>query len=440
MIAWILLILLAVAFLVLGFGDILRFSPRCALAIASVCFRQSIRRRVLWITPLAIAGVVAVSQFQRSVDPQDAVRQITMYCLFATGLLVAMVCIVLACTNLPAEIENRVIYTIATKPVTRLEIILGKVAGFAGISLCILLIMGLFTWSYLHLVDWRLRAAIAAQLPAPATTRPADASEATLRYYQREGTLHARQMGLPDWLGFYAHRPRDVNDYWMPGDDDGEISVMFRVNRSQLSTAVESALGEDFNVAVLRLGVLARPSPAPPTTQPRNVGAPRINVEFYTAARERVFGTATMKDVQVDGRNGSASNIVWNNDGRPHEITVFISAADMNRWIPSEQAGHEVTVYASLIGLEKNLEYTIVPLPRKQASPGSPPAMELLVLEDQDAEGKPIWRALRSLGPPTFWGSSACSFGAAAVTWQFTVSGTSDWRGGRSLAPSNCGR
>src|SRR5712675_1397499 len=97
-----------------------------------------------------IVLMLVVAQFQKPVDAQDAVRQTTSYCLFATGLLVAIVTIILACTNLPQEIENRVIYTVATKPITRLEIVIGKVIGFCRVSFWILLIMGLFSWSYLR--------------------------------------------------------------------------------------------------------------------------------------------------------------------------------------------------------------------------------------------------------------------------------------------------
>src|SRR3954470_14722277 len=182
----VLILIVLVGLLGIGLKDVLRFSITRAWAISGVCFRQSIRRRVLWLTPLVILGVLIVSQFQKAIDPQDAVRQQTSYCLFASGLLVAIVTIILACTNLPQEIENRVIYTVATKPITRLEIVVGKVIGFVRVSFWILLIMGLFSWGYLRFRDWRLRSEIRAQLEGPTETnlRP------TLEYYRDRGTLH----------------------------------------------------------------------------------------------------------------------------------------------------------------------------------------------------------------------------------------------------------
>src|SRR5687767_5314986 len=209
-----------VGLLGIGLKDVLRFSVTRSWAISSVCFRQSIRRRVLWLTPLVILGVLTVSQFQKPIDAQDAVRQTTSYSLFATGLLVAIVTIILACTNLPQEIENRVIYTVATKPTTRLEIVVGKVIGFVRVSFWILLIMGIFTWGYLRWQDWRARSEITAQL-AEANVDPI--SRPTLEYYKQHGTLHARELVLPERLALYAHEPTSAEDRWVAGGNEGEM-------------------------------------------------------------------------------------------------------------------------------------------------------------------------------------------------------------------------
>ena len=137
--------------LIAGASDGHRFSFTRVWAISGVCFDESIRKRVLWIAPLAIFGVIGITQFQRALDEQDALRQSVKICLFATGLVVMLSSIILACTNLPKEIESRVIYTIVTKPITRLELVLGKVIGFARVSLALIGIMGIFTWVYMRI-------------------------------------------------------------------------------------------------------------------------------------------------------------------------------------------------------------------------------------------------------------------------------------------------
>src|SRR4051812_26399333 len=90
--------------LLVGMHEILRASWKRIWAISGVCFDESIRRRVLWITPLAILGILIVSQLQHPLDEQDAIRQTIKICLFTTGMLVVVTTIILACTNLPREI------------------------------------------------------------------------------------------------------------------------------------------------------------------------------------------------------------------------------------------------------------------------------------------------------------------------------------------------
>lgn len=161
-------VLIVLIGLAVGFRDVLRFSLMRTWAISSVTFAESIRKRVLWVTLLAMLGVVAVSQFTRPNDPQDAIRQTVKFSFMATGLVVSLVALILASTNLQREIENRVIFTIVTKPTTRLEIIFGKIVGMARVMGLILLIMGIFTWGYASLRSWNLEKGIKASLAANA--------------------------------------------------------------------------------------------------------------------------------------------------------------------------------------------------------------------------------------------------------------------------------
>ena len=187
-----------------GLRDLGRFSPKRIWALSGVCFDESIRKRVLWIAPLAMLGVIVVTELQKALDEQDALRQSLKFCLFATGTVAVMVSIILAATNLPRDIETRVIYTIVTKPTTRLELILGKIVGFARVSLALLLIMGLFTWGYLRVRERRERGQIAHRL------RDGDVGEteqARLTHYLDTGLLTARTLRSPDQFQVYGRMP-----------------------------------------------------------------------------------------------------------------------------------------------------------------------------------------------------------------------------------------
>jgi ABC-type transport system involved in multi-copper enzyme maturation permease subunit len=189
---------------VLGLKDVLRFAPRRVWAISGVCFDESVRRRILWIIPLAIVGLIIVVQLQQPSDEQDAIRQTTKFCLFATGLVVITSTIILACTSLPREIENRVIYTIVTKPTTRLEIVLGKIVGFSKVSLTILIIMGLFTFGYLHFLAWSLERDLRDRLSANAVEA---VSRPTFEHYVNAGLLNAKTLVTPEQMSIFGQMP-----------------------------------------------------------------------------------------------------------------------------------------------------------------------------------------------------------------------------------------
>lgn len=215
---------------VYGFADVVRLSPYRVLAISSVAFAESIRRRVLWVTPVAIVGILAVAQFLDPVDPQDALRQTTKVCLFATGLVVVVTAIILACTNLPKEIESRVIYTIVTKPTTRLEIVLGKVVGFALVSGVILLIMGGFSLSYLKLREWSTRSWIRSQLAADHVDMQLRPS---FQLYADSGLLVTKSMAEPDSARVVARPPVDGAPTVLAGAESQYFTVPFELTPEQ---------------------------------------------------------------------------------------------------------------------------------------------------------------------------------------------------------------
>jgi ABC-type transport system involved in multi-copper enzyme maturation permease subunit len=237
-VGWVFLAVIVLAFIAFGMRDLARLSWRRLNAISSVCWAESLRRRVLWITPLAIIGAVVVCQLQNAVDPQDAIRQTTKICLFTAGLVVTLVAIILAATNLQKEIDTRVIYTIVTKPTTRLEIVLGKLWGFAKVSAAILLIMGVFTYAYLHLRASLLEKAIANALQGMPESNPTYAS---LDYYRKAGLLNAKAMIQPTWMQMLARPNRDGEPRIVEGGQGGKFMARFNLSEANAEQVVDAA-------------------------------------------------------------------------------------------------------------------------------------------------------------------------------------------------------
>jgi ABC-type transport system involved in multi-copper enzyme maturation permease subunit len=310
---WIVGAAVVIVGLLYGIGDIIRLSPVRVWAISSVSFAESIRRRVLWVTPVAIVGIIAVAQFLDPVDPQDALRQTTKVCLFATGLVVVITAIILACTNLPKEIESRVIYTIVTKPTTRLEIVLGKVLGFARVSFVILLIMGLFTLAYLKLREWRTRSWIREQLAADrvdAQLRPA------FQLYANSGLLVTKSMAEPSSAQIVARPAAEGQPAVLAGAESQYFTVPFALSSEEkqsirkavegggalfvlntlgyeqrLPTAEEAKQIRDLRIPTATVGQEPEPSsllPSLPSLAAVSLPIPQINVKLYNKEMERL--------------------------------------------------------------------------------------------------------------------------------------------------------
>ncbi|HXE56241.1 MAG TPA: ABC transporter permease, partial [Tepidisphaeraceae bacterium] len=208
---WVAGIIVVGGLLFFGIEDVVHVRWRRIWAISGVSFAESLRRKVLWVTPLAILGVIAVSWLQHALDPQEAIRQTIKFCLFASGLLVTITAIILACTNLPREIENRVIYTIVTKPTNRLEIVLGKIIGFIRVSGLIVLIMGAFTFIFLAIQNHSLNSQIAERLK----TESDPATRQTLEGYQTAGLLSTRSLAQPAQFEVFEQAPDNSGIQWL---------------------------------------------------------------------------------------------------------------------------------------------------------------------------------------------------------------------------------
>jgi len=113
--------------------------------MAGVTFREAARRKILWTAVIAGAAILALFatglHFQvkdsthHNVPPlivhqvQNALLQVGFY---AVNLLTVVMTILTSVDTLSGEISSGTIQAIATKPLPRWEILMGKWLGFAG--------------------------------------------------------------------------------------------------------------------------------------------------------------------------------------------------------------------------------------------------------------------------------------------------------------------
>ena len=122
--------------------------------MAGVTFREAARKKVLWMAFVAGACFLALfatgMHFQaQGIHLRNEIirRQILntslMMGLYAADLLTVLMTILIAADTLSGEIASGTIHAIATKPITRRQILFGKWIGFAGmLTVYILFLLG----------------------------------------------------------------------------------------------------------------------------------------------------------------------------------------------------------------------------------------------------------------------------------------------------------
>ena len=128
---------------------------RTVLLMAQVTFLEAARRKILWLA--GIAGVAflglfaaALGSMLRSMHPDvtpvarlEGVGMMTMMVLYAGSMMTSLMAALISCDTLSGEIASGTIHAIATKPVNRWCLVLGKWIGFVVmLALYVLFIEG----------------------------------------------------------------------------------------------------------------------------------------------------------------------------------------------------------------------------------------------------------------------------------------------------------
>ncbi|MBM4066508.1 MAG: hypothetical protein FJ266_12845 [Planctomycetes bacterium] len=114
------------------------------LTIAGHTFREVIRKKILHVLIGLGILIIIVSPFIPTTDEPDARVKMMLVVFFQVVVFLCIVGVIfLSATSLPHEIEDRTIYGVLSKPVSRLKIVAGKITGFALLSVLVLIILGL---------------------------------------------------------------------------------------------------------------------------------------------------------------------------------------------------------------------------------------------------------------------------------------------------------
>lgn len=113
-------------------------------AVALLTLREAVRKKVFLVLLVFSIALLAIFALMPTVDPQTKLRVVELWCLRAMTFFLAVIAIFVAAFSLPREIEKRQIYLLASKPISKVVIVLGKYVGYIvllTLSLGIMLLM-----------------------------------------------------------------------------------------------------------------------------------------------------------------------------------------------------------------------------------------------------------------------------------------------------------
>ncbi len=134
---------------VAGARDLAEARPRRVHALARLAVQESLRRRI-WVALVLFVVILIFAGWFLDPNSFDPAKLYLNFVLQATTYLVLLLSLFLSVFSLPADMKNRTIHTVVTKPARRSEIFLGRLIGFGAIGATMLLVMAVL--SYLFVV------------------------------------------------------------------------------------------------------------------------------------------------------------------------------------------------------------------------------------------------------------------------------------------------
>ena len=122
--------------------DLTRISPRRVLALAWLARREALHRWVLMAFVLFSLLLLFGAWFLDELSNDPSRLYLAFVLEMSRGLLL-LLALVLSVASIPADLAQRTIFTIVTKPVRASELVLGRMLGFWMVGTAMLLFFGI---------------------------------------------------------------------------------------------------------------------------------------------------------------------------------------------------------------------------------------------------------------------------------------------------------
>ncbi len=121
------------------------------LTVAKLVLRESLRKKILFVLGLFFLILLVSSPFLDTVRPEDKIKLVERISFSSLAFFGILAAIFLPAASLPGEIEEKLIQAIMTKPIGRLNFLLGKILGFVSIIGFLFLLMGILSWALIQI-------------------------------------------------------------------------------------------------------------------------------------------------------------------------------------------------------------------------------------------------------------------------------------------------
>ena len=122
------------------------------LAIILLTYRESLRKKILLVLVLFCIGLIVSSAFFPVVSSSARIKLVQTWTFQGVTFFGILVAIFLAAVSISSDIENKRVFLVLTKPVTRETIIMGRLIGFILTTAVITVIMALVGLGYIRIV------------------------------------------------------------------------------------------------------------------------------------------------------------------------------------------------------------------------------------------------------------------------------------------------
>jgi hypothetical protein len=129
---------------------LLPLGVRRVWAVIKLTVKECIRRRILYVFVLFLIPFLFAGWYLPNRDEGRLISLVGFVNAAITWLLMPAA-IFLSSMSIPNDMQSRIIQTIATKPIRRLEFLVGKVIGFGAVFTGLLLLMGAVSLPFIYL-------------------------------------------------------------------------------------------------------------------------------------------------------------------------------------------------------------------------------------------------------------------------------------------------